>query len=334
MTIEGITLEYMKQKNNDGTNNDNTYRTYTEILNRVKRNSGPWFCETIDKVKRKDIEDFLTYEREKGYAQNTLKKDYQLLKQAFGIAKERKYISEDYFSGYYGIKMPQSIVKGEKVKAFNKEDFKKLLKYLYSTEFKYSHRDEYLIAIHCGLRIGEVLALKIQDVDLEKGILHVRRTTTLDKQGHTILGNRTKTPSGERDIVLTELTQPVLEHAIKNMKPNENDLLFCNNAGNVLTDSALNSCLKRICQFIGIEDNAHNHKLRHSYSTNSYSAGIDYKVMEATMGHSDIRMTIDTYTDLPIETQQKELKKCTDSVKMLMGDSINEYIKEENSLNP
>ena len=230
--------------------------------------------------------------------------------------------------------MPQSIVKGEKVKAFNKEDFKKLLKYLYSTEFKYSHRDEYLIAIHCGLRIGEVLALKKQDVDLEKGILHVRRTTTLDKQGHTILGDRTKTPSGERDIVLTELTQPVLEHAIKNMKPNENDLLFCNNKGNVLTDSALNSCLKRICQFIGIEDNAHNHKLRHSYSTNSYSAGIDYKVMEATMGHSDIRMTIDTYTDLPIETQQKELKKYTDSVKMLMGDSINKYIKEENSLNP
>ena len=334
MTIEGITLEYMKRKNNDGTNNDNTYRTYTEILNRVKRNSGPWFNETIDKVRRKDVEDFLTYEREKGYAQNTLKKDYQLLKQAFGIAKERKYISEDYFSGYYGIKMPQSIVKGEKVKAFNKEDFKKLLKYLYSTEFKYSHRDEYLIAIHCGLRIGEVLALKKQDVDLEKGILHVKRTTTLDKQGHTILGDRTKTPSGERDIVLTELTQPVLEHAIKNMKPNQNDLLFCNNKGNVLTDSALNSCLKRICQFIGIEDNAHNHKLRHSYSTNSYSAGIDYKVMEATMGHSDIRMTIDTYTDLPIETQQKELKKYTDSVKMLMGDSINEYIKEENSLNP
>ena len=56
---------------------------------------------------------------------------------------------------------------------------------------------------------------KKQDVDLDNGLLHVKRTTTLDKQGHTILGDRTKTPSGERDIVLTELTQPVLEHAIK-----------------------------------------------------------------------------------------------------------------------
>ncbi len=54
--------------------------------------------------------------------------------------------------------------------------------------------------------------------------------------------------------------------------------------GKVFTDSALNSCLKRICKFVGIEDNAHNHKLRHSYSTNSYSVGIDYKVMEETLG--------------------------------------------------
>ena len=196
--------------------------------------------------------------------------------------------------------MPQSIKKEEKLKSFEMDDFKKLLEYLYSPEFKFSHRDEYLIAIHCGLRIGEVLGLKKQDVDLEKGLLHIRRTTTLNKEGKSILGDKTKTPSGERDIVLTELTEPVLIHAIENMKPNKNDLLFCNDKGDVFTDSALNSCLKRICQFIGIEDNAHNHKLRHSYSTNSYSAGIDYKVMEEILGHSDIRITMDTYTDLPI----------------------------------
>ena len=329
MTIEGITIEYMEQKNNNGINNDNTYRTYSEVLKRIKSNAGNWFYKTIDKITRKEVENFLNYEREKGYAQNTLKKDYQMLKQAFGIAKERKFIEEDFFTGYYGIKMPQSIKKEEKVKSFEMDDFKKLLEYLYSPEFKFSHRDEYLIAIHCGLRIGEVLGLKKQDVDLEKGLLHIRRTTTLNKEGKSILGDKTKTPSGERDIVLTELTEPVLIHAIENMKPNKNDLLFCNDKGDVFTDSALNSCLKRICQFIGIEDNAHNHKLRHSYSTNSYSAGIDYKVMEEILGHSDIRITMDTYTDLPIEIQKKELQKYVDCVKMLLGDSINNYTKEK-----
>ena len=74
-TIEAITLEFMKQKNNNGINNDNTYRTYNEILSRIKKNSGNWFDKQINKITRKDLEEFLNYEREKGYAQNTLKKD-------------------------------------------------------------------------------------------------------------------------------------------------------------------------------------------------------------------------------------------------------------------
>ena len=86
--------------------------------------------------------------------------------------------------------------------------------------------------------------------------------------------------------------------------------------------------------FYIISKTLHNHKLRHSYSTNIYSAGTDYKVMEQTMGHSDIRMTLDRYTDLPLEIQKKELQKYVDSVKMLLGDSINKYTKEEKSLNP
>lgn len=329
MTIESITLEFMESKNDNGTNNDNTYRTYSEVLKRIKRNSGNWFYKKIDKITRTEIEDFLNFERDKSYAQNTLKKDYLMLKQAFGIAKERKYIEEDYFAGYYGIKMPQSKVEDKKVSAFNKDDFIKLLKYLYSPNFKFSHRDEFLIAILFGLRIGEVLALEIQDIDFENEILHIRRTTTLDKDGHTVLGTTIKTPSGKRDIPLTDLTKSILEHAIKNMKPNKNDLLFCNDKGEVYTDSALNSCLKRICAYLGIEDIAHNHKLRHSFSTYFYSVCTDYKIMEETMGHSDIKMTMDRYTDLSVEIQREALQKYADSVKMSLGDSINYYTEDK-----
>lgn len=50
-----------------------------------------------------------------------------MLKQAFGIAFERKFITEDFFVGYYGIKMPKSIVKEEKVTSFSYEDFKNCL---------------------------------------------------------------------------------------------------------------------------------------------------------------------------------------------------------------
>lgn len=330
-TIEAITLEYMETKNKNGINIDSTYRTYTQILNRIKNNVGDWFYKPINKITRKQIEDFLNYERDLGYAQNTLKKDYQLIKQAFGIARERKYIEEDFFAGYYGIKQPKSIKKTNKVTAFSQEDCIKLLKYLYSCDFKFAHRDEFLISFHCGLRIGEVLSLKKQDIDFDKNVIHIRRTTTIDKNGHTILGEHTKTPSGERDIPLNELTKPILLHAIQNMVQNENDLLFCNKKGNVYTDSTLNSCLKRICAEIGISDNAHNHKIRHSFSTNSVAAGIDYMVLKETMGHSDIRETIDTYADAQKEFQEKELQKYVDSVKNALGDSLNYFYTNENA---
>lgn len=236
-TIEAITLEYMTEKNNNGTNIDSTYRTYTEILN--------------------------------------------------------------------------------------------------SLDFEYSHRDEYLISIHCGLRIGEMLALEKRDIDFEKGVIHVKRTTTTDKNGHTILGTHTKTPSGERDIPMNELTIPVLKHAVENMIPNENDLLFCTKKGTVYTDSALNSCFKKICKKIGILSNAHNHKLRHSFSTNGVVAGIDYMVLKETMGHSDIRETIDTYADAPMQFKEDELQKYVDKIKMELGDSIYDfYAKDEKQTIP
>lgn len=54
-TIEGITLKFMEQKNNNGTNNDSTFRTYNEILNRIKRNAGDWLEQPINKITRKEM---------------------------------------------------------------------------------------------------------------------------------------------------------------------------------------------------------------------------------------------------------------------------------------
>lgn len=160
----------------------------------------------------------------------------------------------------------------------------------------------------------------------------MKRTTTSDKEGHIILGTHTKTPSGERDIPITELTRPILKHAIENMIPNENDLLFCTGKGSVFTDSTLNSCLKRICKKIGILDNAHNHKLRHSFSTNGVTAGIDYMVLKEAMGHSDIRETIDTYADAQMQFKEDELQRYIYKIKAELGDELNCFYPKDEKL--
>jgi site-specific recombinase XerD len=330
-TIEVITQDFINMKNNSGIDNDSTFKSYTDILARIKRNSGEWFNKPISQIKRNEIEDFLSKERNLNYSDSTLKKDYAMLKTAFSIAKMKKYIQDSFFDGYYGIIRPHSKKKPNKVKSFKSDEFSKLLKYLYNTNNKISHRDVYLLAIHYGVRIGEILGLEISDIDFEKGIVHIRRTTTSNKLGKVILGNRTKTPSGERDLPMNELTRPILMHAVKNAMPNKYNLLFCNPEGNVYTDGALNSCLKRICFKAGITSNAHNHKLRHSFTTNGVESGIDYKVMEETLGHSDIRITLDTYTDAQKEFQEKELQKYVNRVKLEFGNLSNIYSEENNA---
>ena len=51
------------------------------------------------------------------------------------------------------------------------------------------YKNAFLIQMYCGLRIGEVLALQYTDINLEKNILSVTKTLTVDKNGKTIMGD-------------------------------------------------------------------------------------------------------------------------------------------------
>lgn len=292
-SIVSIIEEYENHKNNNGITNDNSYLTNMHTLNRIKENS--WAYIPIKKVKKEQIEKFLIQERECGKSNSVLKKDSRMLKKAFDIAKYQNYVPINFFYGPYGIITPRSIKKDRKTQAFTQDENLILLKYLYT--HKVTHRNEFLLCYHTGMRIGEVLALEVEDIQWENNVIHISRTTTNDKKGHVKLGPCPKTGNGERDIIITELIKPILEDAIKNRYPSKENLLFCKPNGSVYTDSALNSCLKRICDKAGITSRVHNHKLRKNFNTRGVEAGVDYKVLEDNAGHSDIHMVLDTYTD-------------------------------------
>ncbi|MBQ3407872.1 MAG: site-specific integrase [Clostridia bacterium] len=181
-------------------------------------------------------------------------------------------------------------------------------------------------SIYCafilGLRIGEVLALEVKDIDFENNCIHISRTTTRDKEGHVILGPCPKTGNGERDIIITELIRPILKDAITNRNYSAEGLLFCKTDGSVYTDSALNSCLKRVCEKAGIETRAHNHRLRKNFNTRGVEAGVDYKVLEDNAGHSDIHILLDTYVDAQRQFKEQEMQKYVEAVKNIVGDVL------------
>lgn len=148
-SIVSIIEEYENYKNNNGITNDNSYITNMNTLNRIKTNN--WAFLPIKKVKREQIEEFLLAEREAGQSNSVLKKDRGMLRQAFGIAKYKGIISDNFFEGPYAIITPKSKKKDKKTQAFTKEENIAVLKYIYTHNV--NHKYEYLLCFHYGMRI-------------------------------------------------------------------------------------------------------------------------------------------------------------------------------------
>ena len=91
------------------------------------------------------------------------------------------------------------------------------------------YKNVYLIQMYMGLRVGEVLALKSSDIDLNKNLMRINKTTTLDKDGKSIIGNTTKTYSGNREIPIPKFMRPYIIEQMEVAKNNKDHLLFLNN---------------------------------------------------------------------------------------------------------
>lgn len=143
-SIVSITEEFENYKNAIGTTNGNSYITNMNTLNRIKVNN--WAYIPINKVTRKQLEDFLQEERNNGKSNSVLKKDRAMLRRAFSIAKERNYITSNFFDGYYCIQTPKSIKKDQKTQAFTPEENTAILKYIYTHPV--NHKYEFLLCFH------------------------------------------------------------------------------------------------------------------------------------------------------------------------------------------
>ena len=302
-SVISIFQEYLDNKLKNGIISPCTYHTNTYTLNRIKDEE--WANKSIDTVTKKEIEDFLLNERANGLSNTIIKTDFGLIRTAFDIALDKEYITskQHYFLGRYGLMRPTSLKKDKKVKAFQINEQVQLINYLKNHDIK--HKNLFLLCLNTGTRIGELLSLQVQDVHLEENYFEIKRTTTLDKDGHVIIGETTKTTSGERIIMLNEITKPILENAIKNRNPSENDLIFCKPDGTVYGNTGINSAFKRLCKNAGIENDVSTHMLRHTFITRSKEAGVDVEATKSTVGHQDIHLTLDIYN----EDQKSYLEK-------------------------
>jgi integrase len=171
--------------------------------------------------------------------------------------------------------------------------------------FLESRREDRLYALWhtlamTGLRRGEALGLRWQDVDLEAGRLCVRRS--LIPEGKTVAVHEPKTARGRRVVALDRDTLEVLKaQAARQLEQstgarwNENDWVFADEHGEALHPWLVSRCFRRGVKEIMLPD-IRLHDLRHTHATLALQAGIHPKVVSERLGHATVSITLDTYS--------------------------------------
>jgi len=137
-----------------------------------------------------------------------------------------------------------------------------------------------LFALRTGLRLGEILALRWDDVDLVRGQVTVARGVARGVVSSPKSGK-------QRHVSLS----PEIVRALKAHRHLRGELVFCTGSGRMFTDNECKHPLRRACKRAGLR-RVGWHKLRHSFASHLAMRGVPIKVVQELLGHATIEMTM------------------------------------------
>lgn len=238
-------------------------------LNRTLKTIEKWNLATknIDEITSDEIQSYMNSLR--NYSNSYITKIHELIYGAYYIAEKKKYIVKNPMDD---VIRPRSNKEDKEVRAMTIEEQQAFTNYLMSMPISLEpYKNVFLFQMFLGLRIGEALALKKTDINLQKNIVSVRRTLTVDKDRNLIIGNKTKTYSGKRDIPIPEFIRNSIIEQMKEADNNKDNLLFTSKNDTLVFTNNVNYRLKRLLKAMGIEDIS-SHSLRHTFGTRCIEA--------------------------------------------------------------
>lgn len=207
---------------------------------------------------------------------------------------------------------------------------------------KYSHwYPIFAVMLGTGLRVGEATGLRWCDVDFENNTISVNHTLIYYNHSNNkcYFGiNTPKTKAGERTIPMIDSVREALLQekeyqrmvGIKSIAQIDgfSDFIFVNRFGNVQNQVTLNKAIRRIIRDCNSKllDKPNNkecellprfncHTLRHTFTTRLCESGINIKVIQSVLGHSDVSTTLDIYADVTKDLKRNEISKFDDFIK-------------------
>jgi integrase len=234
-----------------------------------KHHLGPALgAKRLDEIGPRDVEAYKKLKLDAGRAAKSINNDLTILRKTLAIAREWGII--EHLPGIRWMKVPKP-----KFDFLTFDEAERLVK---AADGDWP--TTILVALRTGLRVGELLALRWDDVDLVAGRLMVRRS---DWRGHVGPPKNGKT----REVPLS----PEAVAALRRHRHLRGDLVFSFESGRALTENELRRPLYRACKRAGLRRIGW-HVLRHSFASHLAMRGVAIKAVQELLGHSSIEMTM------------------------------------------
>ena len=285
---------------------DSQFVRVTETIKSIEKSNIA--SEKIDEISSDDIQDFLN--SKKYLSNSSINKIFDQFKQAYNYAINKGYISKNTM---LNVIKPKSNKQTKKVRALTVNEQQQFTNWLIKQNVEdFPYKNIYLIQMYAGLRIGETLALQTYDINLRAKKINVNKTLTKNLKSKVVMGKTTKTYSGLRDVPIPYSLYPYIVEQMKiaeNNTDNPEKLLFKPADKQYTSLSDVNDVLKTVLKYtLGITDIT-THSLRHTYGTRCIEAGMQPVVLQRLLGHKDISITLNTYTDVLNEFKNEEMEK-------------------------
>lgn len=295
-TIIDILLEDEKKKYKLNIIRDSTYYRNLSTIELLK--NGILDKKSIKDITKKELEDFLISKVD--YSNSAIQKLMVKLRKAYEIALDEKLISENLAKKLI---KPRSNKKTKEVIAFTTDELKEFISLIPSSKYYM----QYLIALNTGMRMGEINALHINDIDFDNKSININKTVSRNENGQDIINDTTKTKAGTRNIKINT----ILFNKLKDYCEDKTGYIF--SYDKIINTSAITVDIKKLCAKSDIiKITPSSHVLRHTFATRCIESGMPAVVLAKFLGHTDVSITLNTYTSVFDKFKTEHFEKATE----------------------
>ena len=154
-----------------------------------------------------------------------------------------------------------------------------------------------MTAYHTGMRIGEIFALRWDNIDLDNRIIHVKENISeaKDEEGRVhIIQDTPKTVNSVGDIDISETLCKILSE-IRAFASPDNGIVFSTKAGTYIAPSNFGRVWRKLLKNLGMDGKYKIHEFRHTHATMLIAKGINIVSVSKRLGHASTQTTLNVY---------------------------------------